>query len=165
MHGSWIRTQRGRGAALGAALLAAGLGGTAAWARGPGGGCGGGPGERLERRLAGLGLPDATLDAAHAELDEARALRRDLEGERHAARERMRALLGEEQPDPAAVMAEADALGALALEARKADLRALLAIRTLLTPEQWEALRPPQRGGPPGDTGARGAGEDGPDGA
>jgi Spy/CpxP family protein refolding chaperone len=55
--------------------------------------------------------------------------------------ERMRTLLEADKPDVNAVLAQADSVGALKTEARKAQLRNLLAIRALLTAEQWTDLK------------------------
>jgi Spy/CpxP family protein refolding chaperone len=64
------------------------------------------------------------------------------------AHEALRALLEQDQPDADAAMAQADNLGALETERRKADLKALLQVRALLGPECWaelsSALHPPR---------------------
>jgi Spy/CpxP family protein refolding chaperone len=113
-----------------------------------GGACGGGPhgrhgdpDARLEKHLAELGLEPAQQERVRAILDAARP-------EREAARERMRAefekmqaLLEAEKPDEAAVLAQADAIGALRTERQKAMLRTLLRVRAELTPEQHQKLR------------------------
>ena len=52
----------------------------------------------------------------------------------------MRALLSQEVPDEAAVMRQADAIGALELAARKQRLQVMLRIRALLTPAQRQEL-------------------------
>jgi Spy/CpxP family protein refolding chaperone len=46
-----------------------------------------------------------------------------------------------DKPDLDAILAQADSLGALKTEARKAQLRTLVGIRGLLTPEQWTELK------------------------
>jgi Spy/CpxP family protein refolding chaperone len=48
--------------------------------------------------------------------------------------------LEHENPDEAAVMAQADAIGALKTEAQKHRLRTMLQVRALLTPEQRTKL-------------------------
>jgi Spy/CpxP family protein refolding chaperone len=52
----------------------------------------------------------------------------------------MRALLSQELPDEAAVMQQADAIGALELAERKNRLQAILQIRAVLTPAQRQEL-------------------------
>jgi hypothetical protein len=52
----------------------------------------------------------------------------------------MRALLSQEGPNEAAVMQQADAIGALELAARKQRLQVMLRIRALLTPAQRQEL-------------------------
>jgi Spy/CpxP family protein refolding chaperone len=58
--------------------------------------------------------------------------------------------LEQEDPDEAAVMEQAEAIGALRTESRKQGLRTLLDVRALLTPEQRDDLYGPMggRGGP-----------------
>lgn len=148
---------RGWKTAAAAIALAATMGiGAGASARPHGGSCGGkGFGlERLERDIASLGLEQAKLDAAYQAIDQARAQRRSLDGEIRAAHERMRELLEQDAPAVDAVTAQAEKLGALQTEARKAELRALVQVRSLLTPEQWKQIEPRghrgrfDRGGP-----------------
>jgi Spy/CpxP family protein refolding chaperone len=114
-------------------------------ARPPGGGCGGGKGkgfglERLEHRVGGLELAPDAKQAVYQVIDQARVERRALDEKIRAAHERMRELLDQDRPEAEPVLAQADSIGALVTEARKADLRAMVAIRGLLTPEQWKAL-------------------------
>jgi Spy/CpxP family protein refolding chaperone len=140
-----------------AALVAAALAGAGgALAGPPGGGCGAGgsPLGHLEHQVARAGLPPETAQAVYARLDQARAERRAIEGSLATAHEQMRTLLGQDAASIDAVMAQADAVGALETQMRKLDLQALVQIRSLVTPEQWEALAP-KRPGPP-----RGEGED-----
>ena len=125
----------------------------------PGGGCGreGFALERLERRVGALGLDDETKQAVYRVIDRARDEQRGLDEKIHAEHERMRDLLDQDQPAPDPVLAQADAIGALATEARKADLRAMMAIRGLLTAEQWKELhewRHGRAGSPPPEPGA-----------
>ncbi|CAG0948404.1 hypothetical protein MYXO_00022 [Myxococcaceae bacterium] len=125
----------------------------------PGGGCGGGGHalEHLERRVAGAGLPAATVQAIYARLDLARNERRALDASLEAAHERMRELLDADEASVDSVLAQADTIGALETEARKIGLRAMVDVRGLVTPEQWESLGRPRRGdgGPPPEAPAR----------
>ncbi len=139
MKGSW------RGRAAVAALVAAGVAGAGGATAGPrGGGCGGGGGglAHLERRVAHAGLPAETSQAIYQRIDQARAEERSLEASLAGARDKMHDLLGEESANTDAVMAQADAVGALETQRRKLGLRTLAEIRTLVTPEQWRTLAP-----------------------
>ncbi len=148
------RSPAGRWGVAALALVAGLAVAGGALARGPhGGGCQhkeghfGPRAERLEQRIEALDLQTETRQAVYALLDEAREQRREFRGEMRGAHEQMRALLDQESPAPEAVLAQADTLGALHTEARKAELRTLLAVRELLTPEQWQTLRErPERG-------------------
>jgi Spy/CpxP family protein refolding chaperone len=112
------------------------------WKKGPGFGFG-----HFQDRIEELGLDDATKQQVLAILDQGREQRRAMKDERRASREKMDALLANPEVTEAELMAQVDADAALHTEAHKAKLRALLAIRGLLTPEQWEAFRKrPERG-------------------
>jgi len=116
--------------------------GANAWARPHGGMCGG-KGfalERLERGVATLELEQEKLDAVYQVIDQARGQRRGLDAEIRTAHERMRELLEQDAPSVDAVTAQADSIGELTTAARKVELRALVQVRTLLTPEQWQQL-------------------------
>jgi Spy/CpxP family protein refolding chaperone len=103
-------------------------------------------GEHAER----LGL-DAETRAAIQEISrESRATEDELRERIHAAHEHMRELLDADAPDESAVMAQADVIGALELEAHKERLAAMLRIRERLTPEQRaELVRIREELGPP----------------
>jgi Spy/CpxP family protein refolding chaperone len=75
----------------------------------------------------------AIADAERAQADAHRERLREL----HA---QLREILRRDPPDEAAVMRQADAIGAAETEAHKHRLRTMLAIRALLTPAQREAL-------------------------
>jgi hypothetical protein len=106
-------------------------------------GCGRGrPFDRIEDRLESLGLEPQTLETARGLLEQAREERRASRDELRAARDRMHELMREEKPDVDAVLAQVDTIGALQTSAKKARLRTLLAVRALLTPEQWAQLLP-----------------------
>lgn len=110
-------------------------------ARPPGGGHHGSPLAHLEAAVGRLGLDAETEAAAYAVLDEARSERRADERAIREAHEALRALLEQDEPDAEAAMAQAETLGTLETERRKADLRALLEVRALIGPEGWAALR------------------------
>jgi Spy/CpxP family protein refolding chaperone len=104
--------------------------------------------ERLERRVERLSLDEDKQAAVQEVLDAARAAEEATRQDIRDAHEAMRELLAAENPDEAAVMAQADRIGSLQLDAHKERLRTLLALRRLLTAEQWEALheRPERHG-------------------
>ena len=105
---------------------------------------------RLESRVEALDLDGESRTAIYAILDEARVNQREVRSQLREAREDLRTLLEQEEPDEAAVMEQAEVIGALRTERRKQGLRTFLAVRALLTPEQRERLRPQMggRGGP-----------------
>jgi len=112
------------------------------------------PDERLEGHLRELGLDSAQLEKVRALLAGARRTREESEGRLQQAFEQMRSLLEQDAPDEAAVMHQADVIGALRTEGRKAMLRTLLAVRADLTPEQRVKLNEMmRRDGPPGRPG------------
>lgn len=103
----------------------------------------------MERRVDELGLDDATLEAVTAVLDDARREHKAFRDELRTAHEQMHELLAQPDADEAAVMAQVEATSELHTEAHKARLRSLLALRDLLTTEQWQQLqeRPEGPGG------------------
>ena len=109
---------------------------------------GGGPGHGLERMLEELGLDDETLAAVDRVLDEARTRRREQHRAVRDAHEAMRALLDQAEPDETAILAQADAIGALELEAKKSRLRTLLQVRKLLPERARARLLEQMREGP-----------------
>ncbi|HVH19870.1 MAG TPA: Spy/CpxP family protein refolding chaperone [Myxococcota bacterium] len=108
----------------------------------PGGGPGGhgGKGFLLQRQLEKLELPAETRSQVDAVLAESRTRQEALHQQIRAAHESMRSLLDQGSVDEAAVMAQADTIGSLMTEARKDDLKTLIQVRSLLTPEQRAAL-------------------------
>lgn len=105
----------------------------------------------LERRIESLDLSEDVRRQALAIVDAARPEERELREQIDEAHEQLRALLGTASPDPAAVDAQVDALGALRTEKHKQFLATLLGIGALLDDEQRAALlAPPERGGPRG---------------
>jgi Spy/CpxP family protein refolding chaperone len=131
-------------AAIAFALIGAAVAVGAASAKPPGPGRPGpggpGPEHLIEENADRLGIDDDTRDAIR-KIAEASRERSDALSERlHAAHEEMRHLLDADEPDEDAVMAQAEAIGALHVDKHKNRLRALLEIRALLTPEQRQEL-------------------------
>src|SRR5262245_905838 len=87
-----------------------------------------------------LGLDKETLVMIRTIVDASRAQGETLRADLRQAYAQMRALLSQEGPNEAAVMQQADAIGALELAARKQRLQVMLRIRALLTPEQRQRL-------------------------
>lgn len=87
-----------------------------------------------------LGLDQQTLATIRALVEASRAQAEPLGVELRQAYAQMRALLSQEVPSEAAVMQQADAIGALELAARKQRLQVMLQIRALLTPAQRQEL-------------------------
>ena len=101
---------------------------------------GGFHGPRLERALERLDLGASTWEQVDAILDAAAAEGEPLHDEIRAAHKQTRALMEAESPDVDAIMAQAEAIGALHVEARKLQLRTWFAVRTLLTQAQIDEL-------------------------
>ena len=87
-----------------------------------------------------LGLDQQTLATIRTLVEAARAQAKTQRAELRQAYAQMRALLSQEAPSEAAVMQQADAIGALELAARKQRLQVMLQIRALLTPAQRQEL-------------------------
>jgi len=83
-----------------------------------------------------LDLDQETLATIRTMVEASRAQGETLRAELRQAYAQMRAQLSREVPDEAAVMQQADAIGALELAARKQRLQVMLQIRALLTPAQ-----------------------------
>ena len=101
---------------------------------------GGPPDQFFEEHADELGIDQATLDQIRAIVDAARADGRVLHDRVITERRAMHDLLATDHPDEAAVMAQADAVGAAMSALRKHRLATMLKIRALLTPEQRTAL-------------------------
>jgi Spy/CpxP family protein refolding chaperone len=110
---------------------------------GPGHGPGGpgGPGARLEKHLKTLGLDANQQQKVQAILDAAKPQRDQIRTQMRSAFEDMHALLDQDTPDQAAVLAQADKIGQLSTEAHKEMLKTLLAVRAELTPDQRAKLK------------------------
>lgn len=97
-------------------------------------------GRQFEKLIEEINLDQKTLAEVKKILDASQAKHRELFGQLRMARKRMRSLLEQENPEEAAVLAQADAIGALETEARKQRLRTMLQVRPLLTAEQRAKL-------------------------
>jgi Spy/CpxP family protein refolding chaperone len=112
----------------------------------------------IERGVDQLELTPENRKAADAIFDEARTELRALRDPSRTAHEQMRTLLDQQSPSLEAVLAQADAIGALELEAKKTELEAMVKVRQLLTSEQWQQLHTqhgPGRRGDRSDEGKR----------
>jgi Spy/CpxP family protein refolding chaperone len=87
-----------------------------------------------------LGLDQETQAAIRTIVEAARVQGKPLRTELRQAYAQMRTLLSQEVPNEAAVMQQADAIGALGLAVRKQRLQVMLQIRALLTPAQRQEL-------------------------
>ncbi|MEM7413639.1 MAG: Spy/CpxP family protein refolding chaperone [Myxococcota bacterium] len=110
---------------------------------------GGPPGKRrgppplervLERHSDRLALDAETRDAIDAIALESRDQRAALQTELKSLHDGMRGLLSTARPDEAAVMQQAEKIGAAETELEKSRLRSMLRIRALLTREQLDEL-------------------------
>jgi Spy/CpxP family protein refolding chaperone len=140
------------------ALILSASGAPSAWA-----GPHGPPGDRLEKHLEALDLAPGQMERVQAIVAESKAARDAIHARIREAYREMHALLEQEKPDEDAVMGQAEKIGAIKTEGRKAMLRTLLRVRTELTPEQRRKLmemkhqghgrwhRDHDAGGPPGD--------------
>lgn len=97
-------------------------------------------GDFIERSADRLGLDEQTRKKIAGIVESVRASQEEREPKLRAAHDRMQELLEADSPDAAAVMAQAEAIGALELASHKDRLMAMLAIRALLTPEQRAEL-------------------------
>ena len=100
---------------------------------------------RLEEKLDALALDDATRTAIHKALDEGRVAQDDMRSKLRKAHQDLRAMLKDDNPDAAQVLAQAEVIGGLVTEQRKQELHTLLTLRALLTPEQRASLREAMR--------------------
>jgi Spy/CpxP family protein refolding chaperone len=112
---------------------------TSAWARAPRHGVD--RMTRLEEKINALNLDDATRSAIHKAIEEGRAEHEAIRSKLREAHRDLRALLQQDTPDEAAVLAQSEVIGGLETEHRKQALHTLLTVRALLTPEQRATLR------------------------
>ncbi|MDJ0850857.1 MAG: Spy/CpxP family protein refolding chaperone [Myxococcota bacterium] len=107
-----------------------------------------------------LGLDEEALARIRGISEETRSAHEQLRAELEAAHQDMRALLSQEVPNESEVMQQAERIGTLETRNRQLRLRAMLAIRALLSDEQRAELvrmrgerrpgEPRPRGGPLG---------------
>jgi Spy/CpxP family protein refolding chaperone len=97
--------------------------------------------DTLGAKLAELELDAQTRAAAQQVIATARTESEARREELSAARRALHDLLEQDAPAVDAVMAQADAVGALETESHKAKLRTMLELRSLLGPEQWSELK------------------------
>ncbi len=111
------------------------------------------PLEKITARYAErLALDEETLARIRAIALEARTANEASRAALEAAHDEMRALLKQDVPDEAQVMRQAERIGALETRTRQQRLRAMLAIRALLSDEQRAELvriRGESASGPP----------------
>jgi Spy/CpxP family protein refolding chaperone len=105
-----------------------------------------GPGRLIEEHAERLGLDDEALAAIRAIVDESHALAAELHEDHRMARRGLRDLMSQDSPDEAAVMKQAELLGAIETEITKHRLQTLLRLHALLTPEQREEMMEFHRG-------------------
>jgi Spy/CpxP family protein refolding chaperone len=116
---------------------------TSAWARAPRQGFE--RMSRLEEKLDALNLDDSVRTAVHKAIDEGRVAQEDIRSQLRKARQDLRAMLQQENPPEAQVLAQSEVIGGLVTEQHKQALHTLLAVRALLTPEQRTSLREAMR--------------------
>jgi Spy/CpxP family protein refolding chaperone len=116
---------------------------TSAWARAPRHGVD--RMARLEEKIDALNLDDATRTAIHKAIDEGRDTRDDIRSQLRQAHRDLRAMLRQDNPNEAQVLAQSEVIGGLETEHRKQTLHTLLTVRALLTPEQRASLREAMR--------------------
>jgi len=130
------------GIALAGGPMGGPMGGPGGPHHGPEGRPHGGPdiGMMMEHNAERLGLSDETIAKIRDISDASRKGREGLEKDLDARSDELRKLLDQDAPDRSAVMAKADAIGALKTKLRKSQLEAMLDVRALLTPEQRKEL-------------------------
>ena len=94
------------------------------------------PGSRLERLVEELELDAQTLAQVDAIIDASRDKKRTLRRQLREARKQMHSLLEAEEPQEAELLEQADRIGGLRTELRKEQLKTMLRVRALLSPEQ-----------------------------
>ena len=131
----------------------------------------------IERHAERLELDEAAVASIRKVVDRTRSDNEKVQRQIEAEHKQMRIMLEADSPNEKRVMQQADTIGALYTRERKNRLRAMLAVRALLTPEQRAELqkirremhdkhgdRPPhadwhgRRGGPQGPPRGGGSG-------
>ncbi len=109
---------------------------------GPGGGPGMGFNPRLIEAVAGeLGVTDATLTKIKDLIYETQKAHIKMRGELETAHLELRRLMDTDQPKVDAVMRQVDKIGGLETKFKKSQLKMMLAVRGMLTPEQRTKLK------------------------
>lgn len=124
-----------------AILLVGGLASVAlAW---PGGGPGGrgGRGMHLERMLDDADIAPETADKVRSIFEQSREAHRPMRKQIRDAQEKLHDLLDADEPDAAAVIAQADAVGTLIGQAQRMRVSTLLQVRSVVTTDEWHELR------------------------
>ena len=127
--------------AIGAALVGIGAMGALRAAAFGAGGCGGHDLGGLERGIGKLGLPADTLQSVTQTLEQARAQEQATREQIRTAHEQMHTLLDQTPPNLDQVLAQADSIGSLETQASKIRLQAMVAVRGMLSTEQWQQLQ------------------------
>ena len=94
----------------------------------------------LERHADELGLDADTVARIHAIAEKSREAEKPLADQLRSLHQAMREMLEADAPKLDDVMQQADRIGALETELRKARLSTMLEIRALLSPEQRQKL-------------------------
>jgi len=100
----------------------------------------GGYGPRHERALEKADLAPATADAVREIFAAAREAHAPLRGEMRQLRAELHELLGQDVPDPEAIAAQADAIGAALAASAKVRAATLLEVRNAVTADEWQRL-------------------------
>lgn len=108
------------------------------------------PHEIIEQHAEALGIDGDTVAEIQRVAEDSRASMERCQQQVQQARQALAESLQAEQPDRAAVMAAADALGAAETEQMKQRLGTLLDMHGLLTPAQIDAIEAMIPEGPPG---------------
>ncbi|MFT4569988.1 MAG: Spy/CpxP family protein refolding chaperone [Hyphomicrobiaceae bacterium] len=108
--------------------------------RGSGGSGRGVPGGWIESHAERLGLDEATTAAIRDTVEKSRVEHGAFEARLGEANQELRALLGEDLPDEAAVMAVVEKVGAVEIALKKNRYRAMLRIRGLMNDKQRREL-------------------------
>ena len=116
---------------------------TSAWARAPRYGFD--RMSRLEEKIDALNLDDATHTAIHKAIEDGLVAQGDIRSQLRKARQDLRAMLQQDNPNEAQVVAQSEVIGGLVTEQRKHELHTLLTVRSLLTAEQRASLREAMR--------------------
>jgi Spy/CpxP family protein refolding chaperone len=99
-----------------------------------------GTGRNLERAVEALDLDGDTRGRVFALIDAARPKGRELHESLRGARDELRTLLGGAEVSEEAVIAQIDEIGARRTDLEKHEVRTLIQVRALLSPEQRVAL-------------------------